>query len=431
LQIGARNGQNHAEFPKMRFLILTQYFPPEIGAAPTRLSALIRQLRNAGHDVEVVTAFPNYPTGKIAPEYQGMFFRSENRENVVVHRTWLYATAGGGLPRLLNYLTFAVTSLWGLARATKPDFLFVESPPLFLTPTAYFYSRLRNVPLILNVADLWPDAVIEMGLLKKGLATEALSMLERWSYRQATYVNAITEGIRATLVNQKHLAPEKVLYLPNGVDTDYYQPGLADEKLKQVLKLSGKKIVLYAGTLGRAHGLENVLSAAQMLAHQPEVHFLFLGDGSERPRLEKLRDEMQLNNVSFHDFVPVARLHSFYSIADCGLASLLDIPIFDSARPSKIFAVLASGKPMIYFGKGEGARLVQSANAGVVVQPEDSAALAQAVSGLLSNPALIRELGANGRKYVEDNYEWSKLVNAWVSTLPQPLPASTAFASHG
>jgi putative colanic acid biosynthesis glycosyltransferase WcaI len=415
----------------MRFLILTQYFPPEIGAAPTRLSAMIRQLRNQGHEVEVVTALPNYPTGKIAPEYGGIFFQREIREEIVVRRTWLYATAGSGFARLLNYLSFAATSLLGLALSRKPDFLFVESPPLFLTLPAYAYSRVCNVPFILNVADLWPDAVIEMGLVRKGLATQMLSWLERWSYRKAAYVNAITEGIRASLLAEKLLAPKKVLYLPNGVDTNFYQPGPADEELKLSLGLSGKKVVLYAGTLGRAHGLENVLKAAKMLQHKPEIHFLFLGDGSERPRLEKIRQEMGLRNVSFHDFVPLSQLKSYYSIAECGLASLLDIPIFESARPSKIFAVLASAKPMVYFGKGEGARLVQSANAGIVVQPEDNEALVHALSDLLANPTLARELGANGRRYVEEKYEWSKLVHAWVSSLPRPLGTSRAFASHG
>jgi colanic acid biosynthesis glycosyl transferase WcaI len=414
----------------MKFLILTQYFPPEIGAAPTRLSSMIRELKAYGHEVEVATAFPNYPAGKIQAGYKGHFYRREDRDGVTVHRTWLHATAGSGLPRLLNYLSFVLTSLYGLSCAAKPDFLFVESPPLFLTLTAYVYSRLHSIPFILNVADLWPDAVTEMGLLRKGLATEMLSWLERWSYRKAMYVNAITEGIRASLLVEKRLEPEKVLYLPNGVNTMAYQPEAAEESLKRALGLAGKQIVLYAGTLGRAHGLENVLASAKLLEHRSEIHFLFLGDGSERPRLEKLQREMGLRNVSFHDFVPLSQLRSYYSIAECGLASLLNLPIFESARPSKIFAVLASGKPMVYFGKGEGARLVEQARAGIVVPPEDSVALARALSDLLGDAALIRELGENGRRFVEENYEWSKLVGAWVSSFAPPLKTSTSFVSE-
>jgi colanic acid biosynthesis glycosyl transferase WcaI len=410
----------------MKFLFLTQYFPPEIGAAPTRLSSVMRELRGFGHQVEVVTALPNYPVGKIQPGYTGKFYHRELRDGVTVHRTWLYATAGSGLPRLMNYLSFVVTSLYGLARANKPDFLFVESPPLFLTMTAYFYSRLRSVPFILNIADLWPDTVIDMGLVRKGFATDLLGLLERWSYRKAAYVNAITQGIHSSLLLEKKVAPQKVLYLPNGVNTAIYRPQPPDEGLKQKLGLSGKKIVLYAGTLGRAHGLENVLKSAQLLKHKPEIHFLFLGDGSERARLQNLQAEMGLSNVSFHDFVPLSELRGFYSIADCGLASLLNLQMFEGARPSKIFAVLASGKPVVYFGQGEGARLVEQAHAGVVVPPEDSATLARTISELLSNPALAHELGENGRRFVAENYEWSKLVAAWVASLSGSLRAAAA-----
>ncbi len=408
----------------MKFLILTQYFPPEIGAPPTRLSSMIRELQICGHDVEVVTAFPNYPVGKIQPGYTGSMYRREIRDGITVHRTWLYASAGSGLARLCNYLSFAASSLYGLLQSAKPDFLFVESPPLFLTLTAYVYSRLKGVPIILNVADLWPDTIIEMGLVPKGLATDVLSWLESWSYRQATYITAVTLGIRSSLLSEKGLAQQKVLYLPNGVDTSAFRPQAPDEELKRALGLSGKKIVLYAGTLGRAHGLENVLKSAELLRHRPEIHFMFLGDGSERPRLQKLQSDMGLQNVSFQDFVPISELHRYYSIADCGLASLLNLPLFEGARPSKIFGVLASGKPMMYFGKGEGARLVEEANAGVVVPPEDSVALARAISELLNDDAHVRELGKNGRRFVEENYEWSKLVGTWVSSLSRPRGAS-------
>ena len=127
---------------------------------------------------------------------------------------------GGGFRRILNYLTFAATSFLGLLRATKPDYIFVESPPLLLTIPAYFFSRFWGVPLILNVADLWPDTPIDMGFMRKeGIAARLVFALERWSYRKATYVNAVTEGIKACLLREKSVPRDKVLFLPNGVDT--------------------------------------------------------------------------------------------------------------------------------------------------------------------------------------------------------------------
>jgi len=400
----------------MKFLVLTQYFPPEIGAAPTRLSSMIRELQALGHQVEVVTALPNYPEGKIFPAYKRCIYRKEVLDEAIVHRVWVYATVRGGFRRLLNYISFSVAAVYGLLRAGKPDFLFVESPPIFLAIPGYFYSRLRGVPYILNVADLWPDTIVDLGMLSDGIVLRFLFALERWSYAKSAYVNAITEGVRNTLLNQKKVPPDKVLFLPNGVDIRRYQPRAEDEALKKELGLAGKQVILYAGTLGFAHGLENVLKAAKLLEDRPEIHFLFLGDGSERPGLEKLQKEWGLRNVSFHDFVPLDRLPPYYSIAACGLASLRDVPIFETARPSKIFAVFASGKPMIYFGNGEGARLVTDARAGVAVPPENAEALASAVRSLLANPEELRQLGANGRNFVEQQYQWSTLIAAWVAS---------------
>src|SRR5271165_1633598 len=245
----------------MKFLILTLYFPPEIGAAPTRLAAMARELSKIGHIVEVVTGMPNYPHGHILPEYRGSFYKREVWNGITIHRVWLYPTVGSGMGRILNYLSFSLFALYGLLRAQKPDYLFVESPPPTLSCPAYLCSKLWRIPFILNVADLWPDTLVEMGLLRKGLAFTLLSWLERWSYQKATYVNAITNGLRDALLKEKAVPLEKVLFLPNGVDTDLHRPYPKDATLMNALGLAGKKIVLYSGTLGRAHGLEHVLEA--------------------------------------------------------------------------------------------------------------------------------------------------------------------------
>ena len=271
----------------MKFLFLTLYFPPEIGAAPTRLDAMARELTRMGHSVEVVTGMPNYPHGAIAPEYRGRFYRREVRDGIKIHRLWVYPTLGGGLGRILNYLSFSVFSMVGLFCAVKPDFVFVESPPPTLSLPAYIYGCARRVPFILNVADLWPDTLVDMGLLKKGVLWNLLARWERWSYRAALFVNAVTEGVRDTLLHIKNIPAERLLFLPNGVDTERHQPRPADTEFQKALGLAGKKVILYSGTLGRAHGLEHVLQAAKLLEKERDFHFLFLGDGSERPSLER------------------------------------------------------------------------------------------------------------------------------------------------
>ena len=403
----------------MKFLILTQYFPPEIGGPQTRLHSFALELKRLGHEVEVVTGMPNYPRGKVFPGYQGNFYKREVREGVVVHRVWLYPALGSGFQRMLNYGSFTLTSFFGLLRAHKPDYLFVESPPLFLSIPAYIASLIWKVPFIFNVADFWPDIIVESGFLQEGVLLRLLYALERWSYSKAIYVNAVTEGLRESLVRKKSVPLGKVLFLPNGVDTVLYHPRPSDEGLKEKLGLKGKKVVLWAGTLGHAHGLEYVLQAAKLLESHPEIHFLFVGDGSARASLEQLRQNMNLSNVTFHDPVPLEELPPYFSIAESGLSSLLGIPLFDRARPSKFFPVLASGKPLIFVGQGEAARLVEEAKAGIVVSPENPLALADAVLRLLGNSELVQEFGRNGRQFVETNLRWSKLIGEWLDQWPR------------
>ena len=411
----------------MRILILTQYFAPETGGPQTRLASMATELKRLGHDVEIVTGMPNYPRGEIFPEYRGRIYCREDFAGIVLHRVWLYAAMGGGLSRMLNYGCFAVTALFGLVRAKRPDYIFVESPPLLLSISGYIAGRLRGAPFILNVADLWPDAIVEGGFIRNKFLILCMDALEKWSYRKAAYVNAVTEGIRDALLQRKKVPADKVLFLPNGVDTDRFQPREEDVAMKSSLGLEGKRIVLWAGTLGYAHGLENVMQAAKLLSGRPEIHFLFVGDGSAKSGLQAMARDLPLSNVTFLDPVQAEQLPPYFSIADCGLASLADLPIHNGARPSKIFPVLASGKPLIFVGKGEGARLVNQAGAGIVVGPGNPEALAEAVLQIVENPGEAQVFGRRGREFVEKNLQWSQLVDSWASKLaPRATPQGIA-----
>ena len=208
----------------MKFLILTLYYPPEIGGSPIRVHSIARELSRSGHEVEVVTALPNYPRGRFFPGYERCFFRREVQEGITLRRVWLYPAVGGGFGRFLNYCSFTVTCLFGLLHAKRPDFIFVESPPIFLSIPAYLAGKIWRVPIIFNVADLWPDIIAEGGFLKRGFAIRCLERLESWSYRKATYVSAVTEGLRNALLQKKAVPREKLLFLPNGADAVRFRP---------------------------------------------------------------------------------------------------------------------------------------------------------------------------------------------------------------
>jgi glycosyltransferase involved in cell wall biosynthesis len=379
---------------------------------------MIREIVRLGHEVEVVTALPNYPTGKIRPDYRGRYYVRELWEGVPVHRVWLYAATGTGLRRLLNYATFTAGSIFGLLRAQKPDYVFIESPPLFLSVPAFLAASCWRVPMIFNVADLWPDSVRELGLLGDGIVFRFAVWLENWSYRKSAYVNVVTDYIREVLTGEKGVPDSKILFLPNGVDINLFKPGAPDQALSSELGLSGKKVILYAGTLGVANGLQVALDAMKLIQNDiPNVQLVFIGGGSEYAKLEASASGLGLKNVTF--FTPqspeyVARL---YSVAYAGFTSLRNLPFAEGTRPSKVYPIMASGKAVIYSGSGEGANLVEEAKAGLVVTPEDPEALADAIKTLVGRPDLAEQLGKSGRQYVEQHLSWSNITQDWLRQL--------------
>ena len=329
---------------------------------------------------------------------------------------WLRPAVGAGLGRMVAYASFVATSLLGLLQARKPDFIFVDSPPLFLSVPARLAARWWGVPYIFNVADLWPDSVRELGVLKGGPMLRMAEGLEAWSYDGAAFVTAVTEGIRDALLEEKGVPERKLLFLPNGVDTETFRPMERDNALARELGLQGQWVILYAGNHGYAQGLDVVLGAAQRLADE-NCHFVLVGGGSEKQRLVEQAQAMQLRNVSFLDTVPAERVAKLHSIAQTGLTSLLDSPLFEGARPAKTFATMACGKPVLYSGCGEGAQIVEEARAGIVVPPENPDALAQAIRVLKTDPVRAQRMGENGRRYVGQHHAWEALVEDWLDQL--------------
>ena len=409
----------------MKFLILSQFFAPEIGASQVRLAYFCRELAAAGHEVEVVTGMPHHPAGRIFPEYESHFYLREKWEGLTIHRVWLYAAGGSNLKRLLNYASFAVLCLFGLARASRPDYIFVDSPPLFLGVPGWIAAKWWNVPFIFNVADLWPDSVRDLGVMRDGFLVDLAYRLERWIYRHATVVTAVTEGIRNTLLRSKGVAPEKVLFLPNGVDTALFHASAPDKELKNKLSLSGKQIVLYAGNHGYAGAVEHILYAADCLRHETSFHFLLIGDGPEKQKLIETAADLALTNVTFRDQVPLEDMPAYVSICDIAVVTLRKSQVMAGARPAKAFVMMAGGKPIVLAAEGEAARLIHASGAGIVVPPEDHQALASGIRTLLKNPEIASQMGCYGRKFVVSNFQWSSLVRNWLAQLSEiSVPAA-------
>ena len=401
----------------MRFLVLSQYYPPEVGATQVRLSSMCRELVRAGHQVDVVTGMPHHPVGKIFPGYRRRFYHREFQGGVRVRRTWLYAAAGSGWRRILSYFSFMLTSLFSIVRVRKPDYIFVDSPPLFLGLTGWIASLYWNCPFIFNVADLWPDSVLDLGVMKEGAFVKAAFGLEEWIYKRARFVNAVTRGIYDVLLNRKNVPSAKVLFLPNGVDTGIIRPLPVDEALKKQLGLAGKRIAIYAGNHGYAAGAEQILNAAKLLESHRELHFLFVGDGPDKPRLQSMAADLQLENTTFLASVPLERMTSYLSIADMALITLRKAGVTRGARPAKTFVMMAAAKPIILAAEGEAEELIASSQAGVIVPPDEPQQFAAAILAMHDNREMARQMGLRGLAYVREKFEWSKLVGDWLSQL--------------
>lgn len=384
----------------MRLLILTQYYAPEIGAAQTRLAALSRHLQARGHDVEIVTAT------------RDRLYRRERIGSAVIHRTWVYAASGTGLRRIANYLSFACTSLLGLARTRRPDAIFVESPPLVLAVPGWIAAKLHRCTLIFNVADLWPDAVRELGVMRDGPLLRAAEKLEAWTYRNATMINVVTDGIERRLREDKGVPPAKLRYLPNGVDVQTFVPAARNTALAQRLHLDRRPLFLYVGTHGIAHALAHLVAAA---AQVPEAQVLFVGDGTTKPALIALARDVE--NVRFLDPVTPEAMADYFSLAYASVVPLVRSAVNDGARPAKLFASLACGVPIIYSGDGEGAAIVREADAGLVVPPEDAAAIAAAMRAMLANPQRREVMARNARAIAVERFAWPDIVDRWLATL--------------
>jgi putative colanic acid biosynthesis glycosyltransferase WcaI len=401
----------------MRFLVLSQYFPPEVGATQVRLSAMCRELVRAGHQVDVVTGMPHHPFGMIFPSYRGRFSSLEFHEGVLVHRTWLYAANGSGWRRVVSYLSFMLTSLYSVVRARRPDYILVDSPPLFLGITGWMASMYWKCPFIFNVADLWPDSVLDLGVMKEGVFVKAAFGLERWIYERARFVTAVTQGIYDVLVGRKKVPASKVLFLPNGVDTRVIQPLPEDGALKKKLGLTGKRIAIYAGNHGYAAGAEQILHAAKLLEDHFDLHFLFVGDGPDKVRLQRLAAELQLQNTTFARSVPLARMSSYLSIAEIALVTLRKAGVTRGARSAKTFVMMAAAKPIILAGEGENEEIVRSSQGGVVVPPGEPQQFAAAILAMYENAEAARQMGLRGLAYVREKFEWSILVRDWLDQL--------------
>ena len=390
----------------MRILYLSQYFPPEVGATQTRAYEMARGLVQAGHQVTMLTELPNHPAGIVQPGYRRRLWVRRELEGIEVWHGWVWASPRKNfLNRMAFYWSYmAGATLMGLLARGRYDAIYCTSPPLFAGGAVLALHFLRRTPLFFEIRDLWPESAVEMGELNNRRAIQLSSWLADQCYRHSHHLVVVTEGIRQALL-QKGIPAGKITLIPNGANTELFQPQPdAAATLRQQLQLQQKFVVLYAGILGLAQGLETVLDAAALLRPYPHIHFLLVGTGPREQALHHYAQNNGLTNVQFLGQQPREAMPATLSLADVAVVPLRDVPVFAGALPSKLFDAWACACPTLTSIRGEAQRLVEQAGAGQFVTPENSTELAQAILALCEQPEKRREMGERGRVFVNQHY---------------------------
>ena len=394
-----------------------------MGAPSARIYELSRRWVAKGAKITVITGFPNHPTGVIPPEYSNKLFMRETKEGINIIRTYVFATPNEGFfKRILGYMSFMFSSIiQGTVKSGEQDIIIATSPQFFVGVAGYAISRIKGIPFIFEIRDIWPESIIQLGILKNKLIIKMLESIEMFLYRQAIHVVGVADST-VEILTKRGIPAEKISIIKNGVDLQLFDQQVDGKTLKSKLKINEKYLVSYIGTHGLSHALDKVLDTAKILEKNNKIKFVFIGEGAEKKNLVQQARNLNLENVLFLDQILKEELPEYYAASDMVLVTLRDLPLFKCVIPSKIFEIMAMAKPILISVKGESQNLVvEKANAGIPVTPEDSQDLARRIIQVYENKKLAITLGENGRKFVKRYFDRNKLADKYLELVQDIL----------
>ena len=357
----------------MRILFLTDNFPPETNAPATRTYEHCLKWIDMGYKVTVITCFPNFPKGKVFEGYTNKLYQKENIDGITVIRVWSYITKNNGfVKRIIDYISYALTSfLFGLF--IKTDLIIATSPQFFTAISGSMLSVFKRIPWVMEVRDLWPDSIVVVGhMSKKSIAFKILKKIEHHLYLSASKIIVVTDSFKRYLIEKHFIPSEKIGVFKNGVLVNKFKKIDSEKlsKLKESLGLKNKIIISYIGTHGLAHGLKFILESISKISN-PDLHFLFIGDGAEKENLIKYSKTLHLKNFTFLESVTKSEIPLYIEISDYSLVNLKKSDEFKNVIPSKIFENIAMYKPILLGVEGESKKLIDDYEVGVCFEPEN------------------------------------------------------------
>lgn len=390
----------------MKILYISQYYPPEMGAPAARVSELARHWTRAGHEVTVLTGFPNHPDGVVRPEYRKRFLRMVCREKVDgvrVVRTWLLPFPNRkAYERMLNYSSFCLSAAIAGSFLERPDVVIATSPQLLVGLSGWWAARIKGVPFVLEVRDLWPESLAAVGMGKaNSFLHRTIAKIAGFLYRKADQIVVVTPAFRDHLTRVWKVPAKKLSVVQNGVETGLFRPQNRDPELRKQIGADGKFVASFIGTIGLAHGLESVIAAAERLANAaPDVMFMLLGEGADRERIMALAEAKKLKNISFVPQQSREKIPTYIAASDVCLVVLRKSEVFETVIPTKMLEFMACARPVILAVGGQAREILERSRGGICVEPENVEELCDVILQLQQQPELCQALGRNGRDYV-------------------------------
>jgi colanic acid biosynthesis glycosyl transferase WcaI len=386
----------------VKILFLTDNFPPERNAPANRTYEHAVEWVRSGHDVTVVTTAPNFPSGTVFPGYKNRLYDCHVLDGIKVIRVLSYISPNRGfLRRVLDYASFGMAGCIAALLLSRPDVLITTSPQFFCAVGGWLASRIRRMPWIFELRDLWPASIRALGAVKQPLGLRLLEWLELRMYRDANAVVAVSPAFKRDL-EKRGIDPEKVHVVMNGVNLTKFSPMAKDPQMLRDHGLEGKFIVGYLGTHGRSHALEYVIEAAKLLKDDPTIAFLFAGEGENRDKIVELAHSEKLGNVHFLPPQRHEEMPRLWSIHDVALIPLANVEVFRTVIPSKMFEAMAMGVPILMsVPQGEATALLNDSGSGLTIAPESAVMLADAIRRLAGSPSQCAALAEAGPRYAE------------------------------
>jgi colanic acid biosynthesis glycosyl transferase WcaI len=407
----------------VKILYVSQYFPPEMGAPAARAAELSRYWARMGHEVTVLTGFPNHPTGVVPEEWRSRLRQlryTEMVEGVRVERTWLWPLPNRKAhERIRNYTSFCVSAAVSGLALQRPDVVIATSPQLLCALAGWWLAFRKRIPFVFEVRDLWPESLAAVGAAGPGtLLHKTLSAIAGFLYRRADRVVIVSPAFQDHLVRHWNVPAGKISVVENGVETDRFRLDPAAAEVRTQLHLEDRFLICYIGTMGNAHGLETLIVAAEALrTTRPDAMFLLIGEGAEKDRIVELAAARGLGNIRFLGQQPRERIPACVSAADLCLVMLKKAELFKTVIPTKLLEYMACERPVVVAVDGQARQIVEEADAGVFVEPENSEALVQAIQDLAEDPARRRQMGTSGRQYIVNRFSREKTARDYISVL--------------